>query len=81
MFGKSLFDLISEKRKEEYASSVAPGYAEAEAMDPIGSTHNEEEPQFRLQLRRKRKSAMLKRMLVDGGYGDLAKTVTVREVG
>ena len=77
MLGKSLFDLISDKRKQDFADSVGPGFDQVDAQDPIA--HEDDEHGFRLQLRRKRKSAMLKRMLLDGGYGDLAKSVSVKE--
>ncbi len=77
MFSKSLFDLLSDRRKQDFADSVGPSYSEVEDMDP--SSHEDDEAHgFRLQLRRKRKSALLKRMLMDGGYGDLAKTVSVK---
>ncbi len=79
MFGKSLFDLISDKRKQEFADSAGPGFSEVDSMDPSGGGHEEDEHGFRLQLRRRRKTALLKRMLVDGGYGDLAKSVSVKE--
>lgn len=77
MFGKSLFDLISSKRKQDFADSVGPSYDEIESTDPEG--HEPPEHGFLLALRRKRKSALLKRMLSDGGNNELAKMVNVRE--
>lgn len=77
MLGKSLFDLISDKRKQDFADSG--GLSDPEA-DPAGGGHEGDEQGFRLQLRRRRKAALFKQMLIDGGYGDLAKTVSVKEI-
>ncbi len=75
---KSLFDLISEKRKQDLADSYVPGYADAEALDPIAGGHEDEsEHGFHLQMRRKRQTALLKKMLLQGGDPGLAKSFTV----
>lgn len=79
MDAKSLFDLLSDRRKQDFADSVGPGYADVDALDPQGEGHEGDEHGFKLQMRRKRKTAILKQMLTNGGYPDLAKTVSVKE--
>ncbi len=79
MFGKSLFDLISDQRKQDLADSYVPGYADADALDPIAddSGVDQGDPSFHLKLRRKRQTALLKKMLTQGGDKDLARSFTV----
>lgn len=69
--GKSLFDWLKEKKSRETASSDE---LPIEAMTPEGAGEG-----FQIGIKKKRHSAMLKKMLHDSGYGELAKMISVRE--
>lgn len=74
---KSVFDLIKEQRRQAFADASPEFDSEYEAAD---------EPEmpdapggFRMQLKKKRRTAMLRKMLADAGYGDLAKMMNIKE--
>ena len=74
MFGKSLMDLFREKREGEFSDASNPVYSSEMADD-----RPEPEAGFKLELKRRRKANMIRQMLDEQGYGDLAKMIRVKE--
>ncbi len=71
----SIFDLLKDKRRQDFADSspIDEEYEPDEAEMP-DAQHG-----FSIQLKKKRRTAMLKHMLADSGYGDLAKMINIKE--
>jgi hypothetical protein len=69
---KSLKELIEADRGDPMGE-VAPWDDDpmASGADPV---------HFQLELKKKRRAAMMRQMLEDSGYGDLAKMVKIKEV-
>lgn len=74
----SIKDLFRDRRLAEFSDPSNPIYADYDAEDP-DDMPDAPEHGFKIALRKKRKAAMLKRMLADGGYADLAKMITVKQ--
>ena len=67
--------MLKQKRRQDYADSspVDDDYEPAEHEMP------DEQHGFSIQLKKKRRTAMLKHMLSDAGYDDLAKMINIKE--
>ncbi len=74
---KSLFDLIKDKRRQEFSDESPIDSSEGE--EPASFETPDASHGFSIGLKRKRRSVMLKNMLVDAGYGDLAKMINIKE--
>jgi hypothetical protein len=77
MFDK-LMEMLREKKAGEFADPSNPVYSEAEEDD---EPFEDEAPRsgFTMQLKHRRKSAFLKKMLADQGYDDLARMISIKE--
>ncbi len=74
---KSLFDLVKDKRRQEFADASSPVY-EGEP-DSDGAEMPDDPHGFEIGMRRKRRTTMLKKMLADAGYNDLSKMISIKE--
>lgn len=73
---KGFMDLLKERKAQLFSDASPPemeGPPPAEYDDP-DAAHG-----FTIALKKKRRTAMLKNMLVDAGYTDLAKMINVKE--
>jgi hypothetical protein len=70
-------DGLSKQLMSDLRAENGLGNAEADHPEPLPPAGNAGRYQF--YLRRKRQSAMIKQLLKDGGYGDLAKMVSIRK--
>ncbi len=73
---KGLFDLLKDKERQNFADSSPAEYEEGE---PASAEMPDAAHGFSIELKRKRRTSMLKNMLMNAGYGDLAKMINVKE--
>lgn len=72
---KGLFDLLSDKRRQDFADESPDfGMESDDVPETLEAPHG-----FEMMLKKKRKNALLKKMLVDDGYSDLAKMINIKE--
>lgn len=71
--GKSIFDYIREQREEPTDSPITDMDPDSLAMSPDHSAR------FVIDLKKKRRTAMLRQMLAESGNADLAKMISIRE--
>ncbi len=72
---KGLFDLLKDRERQNFADNSPAEYeAEPAAAEAPDAAHG-----FSIELKRKRRTSMLKNMLMNAGYGDLAKMLNVKE--
>lgn len=69
-------DLLKDQRAQLF-SDESP--EEMDGPDPAEYAPDDDPHGFTLALKRKRRTSMLKNMLVNAGYGDLAKMINVKE--
>lgn len=74
VFGPSLFDLVKERRKGELEGPSMLAADDEDAGLPL-----EDASGWQMTLKKKRRGMILKRMLADAGYGELAKMVNLKE--
>ncbi len=74
---KGLFDLLKEKTRGAFADESPSEFDEG--MEPDSAEAPDTAHGFTIGLKRKRRSVMLKNMLVDAGYNDLAKMINIKE--
>ncbi len=72
-------DLFKKKQMDELSDPSNPIFSDMSSDDDNSPMDGESDHGFTIQLRRKRKAAMLKRMLSQQGYGDLAKAISIKE--
>lgn len=75
LLGQSLMDMITDKRKQEFAD-VGNGSYSSEGADDIPA---HDEIGFTMQLKKKRRTQMMRQMLHDAGYADLANMIRIKE--
>ncbi len=73
LFGKSIFDLMKDKSAKDFADAGNP------VFDGEMAEHDDQDHGFSIELKKKRRTQMLRQMLNDEGYGDLAKMVKIKE--
>lgn len=72
---KGLFDLLKDKERQNFADSSPAEYDD----EPASYEQPDAAHGFSIELKRKRRTSMLKNMLMNAGYGDLAKMLNVKE--
>ncbi len=70
--------LFKDKKRQEFADT-SPADLTMVDEDPASAEMPDAPHGFTVALRRKRRTAMMKKMLSDMGYGDLAKMINVKE--
>ncbi len=73
----SIFDMIKDWKRRTFADE-SPVDADA-SQEPASYDMPDDPHGFSMGLKRKRRAVMMKNMLVDAGYGDLAKTINIKE--
>lgn len=68
LFGPSIMDLVKDKRRADMEAPLPDA-----DFDPGTGT------EWQLELKKKRRSLLMKKMLADAGYNDLAKMVSIKE--
>lgn len=69
-----LLQLLKDKKREEAVGAPIPMQQEPAEFEDFT-----EGPHLQFALKKKRRALMMKKMLEDGGYGDLARMINIRE--
>lgn len=68
----------AEALKERKRQEMARALPNASELDDDGEMHGAEPHTYSLQIKRKRMNGILKKMMIDAGYDDLARMTSVR---
>lgn len=75
LFGDSLLDLAKKKLKSQFSGAHESIYQPPHYED----MPDHDSPTFTVMLRKKRRTALMRQILQDGGYSDLAKMIRIKE--